>query len=779
MDAPEMQIYRFDNIEVDLSRECLVRDGQEKHLRQKAFQVLVYLLERRERLVSKAELFDAVWANTAVTDDVLVQCVTEIRRVIGDDPHRPRFIKTVPKSGYRFIGAVDPPAGGVSFEEVTTVEIEVEEETETRGRPDGAAAARTGLWRWRPTSRLVFTAALMLVMATAGLAYLAWGRSSQTTAARLPQIAGRKTVAVMFFENQSGSPELEWLCEGLADMFAAGLSRSDKLNVLGRGELHTLISRLAPGGRVLSSEDAVNVARHAQAEVFITGSFAQIGERVRLDVRLYEAANGTVQATETLTVEKADRLLTEIDLLSLKISNRLSSPPSAGQDMASVMTDDLEAYRFYSLGVEKAQGLQSTEAIKLLERAIEIDPDFAMAHARIGYTYAVTWAQNEKGKPYLEKAFQLSSRLTEKDRLNIAAWYYIANLDFAAAIGSYRDIINRYPFETEAYWRLARLLKGEEKPDDAIDVLRRGLTIDPESKDLYNVLGSILSGKGDHAGAIAAHERYVALAPAEPNAYDSLGLSLQWSGDYKRAIANYERALELDPHFEIALTHLANTHLRMGHYDRAAGLFQQYADAAPSDVEKARGLAAIAGIHLRLDDLDTAEKYAVQAGHVRRETVWNLYQIALTRGQVQRATQLEQQVLANLPTRDRGARTNGRFEPYYRGTIALENGSADAALSFFRQALPAPAPVWNDMDFEDCLGSTLLRLDRFDEAIAEYERILRLSPNYPLAHFQIAEAYRQRGSPDDARRYYHMFLEAWPDADDNIPQIVAARKFIS
>ncbi len=119
----EKQIYRFADVEVDLSRGCLLREGEEKHLRQKAFQVLVYLLENSERLVAKNELFETIWKDTAVTDDVLVQCVKEIRRAIGDDSHQPRFIKTVPKSGYRFIGTIEENLNGSFIEEITACRI--------------------------------------------------------------------------------------------------------------------------------------------------------------------------------------------------------------------------------------------------------------------------------------------------------------------------------------------------------------------------------------------------------------------------------------------------------------------------------------------------------------------------------------------------------------------------------------------------------------------------------------------------------------------------------
>src|ERR1051326_8865203 len=97
-------IYRLDGIEVDLARGCLRRDGEERHLRQQTFQVLVYLLEHRERLVSKEELIAHIWPETAVTDDALMQCILEIRQALADDSRRPRLLKTIPKAGYRFIG---------------------------------------------------------------------------------------------------------------------------------------------------------------------------------------------------------------------------------------------------------------------------------------------------------------------------------------------------------------------------------------------------------------------------------------------------------------------------------------------------------------------------------------------------------------------------------------------------------------------------------------------------------------------------------------------------
>ena len=469
---PEKQIYRFNDIEVDLSRGCLTRSGEERHLRQKAFQVLVHLLERRDRLVPKRELFDDIWKDVAVTDDVLVQCVKEIRRVIGDDPQNPQYIKTVLRSGYRFIAEVTEESDGSHIAEPALA-----------GYKSGTTLRERLVWRRYVTAALLVAAALFSVSF-----YFGWPFGIQYRGNYLLQTGGRKTVAVISFENRSGNAELDWMREGLADMLAAGLSRSDKLALLDRGQLYDLLQRFERKNEKLSLEDARKIALQAHADSFITGSFAQLGERLRLDVQLRDEQTGNLVAAESLTVEKTDQILSEIDLLSRNLSNRLNAGANEKQPLASVMTNNLEAYRYYSLGVEKAHGLENKEAIDLLEKAIALDPDFAMAQARIGYTYAVSWAQTERGKPYLEKAFLLSSRLTEKDQMNIAAWYAIANLDFQTAIASYREIINRFPFETEAYWRLGRLLAGEERPDEAIEVLQRGIAVDPGAKYLYNIL---------------------------------------------------------------------------------------------------------------------------------------------------------------------------------------------------------------------------------------------------------------------------------------------------
>ncbi len=538
------QVYRFDGVEVDPSQGCLRRNGEELSVRQKSLQALLYLLEERHRLVTKEELIERVWDGMAVSDDALVQLIKEIRHSLGDDPRQPRFIKTVPKAGYRFIAPVeefylDLPAA-IEIERHASVEIEYEEEITGETRRGGdTEIRRLGLIPSVSVSSrhrvvLMATVAAFLLLAGATVTYLltkSSRRSGPLAEVTLSPLPGKKPLVVMYFANQSGSPDLDWLREGLADMFITNFSRSKQLNVLSRQQLYHLIER---GGHsqtdTIRLDDALEIARKTRAEVIALGSYVRLGEKIRIDVQLHSAQNGQPLASESIVADQPQDILAQVDLLSFKLAAHMGAAPEVEESrtkLDGLMTINLEAYRYYSLAVEKAQALHNEEAIALLEKAVALDPQFAMAYGRIGYAYAVTGTHAERSKPYLEKAFLLSNHLTEKDRLYITAWYSIAHLDYPAAIAPLRKIINQYPLEAEAYFRMGYLLRGERQHEEAVRVLKQGLVIDPEDKDIYNALGLIYLDINRYDEAIAAHQRYVELAPKEPNAHDSLGMSYQ------------------------------------------------------------------------------------------------------------------------------------------------------------------------------------------------------------------------------------------------------------
>jgi eukaryotic-like serine/threonine-protein kinase len=770
MNERGQRIYRLDGIEIDTGHHCLRRNNQEQHLRLKTFQVLVYLLEQRDRLVSKDELIERVWVGTAVSDNTLEHCMAEIRKILGDDSRHPRFIKTVPRAGYRFIAQVEE----IDSSATPAKPVEI---------PDSDERPHPEMTRRLTRGYILVAAAIAVIVVSVLAFYLISKRAmpDSSVAMTLPQDPTKRPVAVMFFDNDSGSGELDWLREGLPDMIITNLSRSKNLTLLSRQQLHILLDRVGyKQPEKIRLEQAVNIARQAQAKIVFLGSFAKLGDQIRIDVHLHDARDGQLLTAERLIVDQPAQILSQVDLLSLKLATYLggNAANQTQPPLASVMTNNLEAFRYYSLGVEKAHALRNEEALPLLKKAIALDQNFAMAYARIGYVYGITGAAPEKSKPYLEKAFQLTDRLTEQDKLNIEAWYAIDNYDYAAAASALRRMVAGYPLEVEAYLRLGLLLKGEGKLAEAIEILKQGLVIDGGAKGLYNALGSVYSDTGRHNEGIAMYQRYVQLAPDEPNSHDSLGLGYQWAGRYDEAVQEYERALALKPDFEIAVIHLANTYFQQGRYQAARDQFARYIKNAPSDVERARGYFSLAYIELRSGNLEKAESLSQTTLKYDKTAFEPKYWVALQQNKLEQANKLKQEIEARQ-VNDRGVRMSLRPLWYVRGDYALKAGAADEAIEAFKQAVNQRPQIWHIRTDEDCLANAYLELGRLDEAIAEYQRILNLNPNYPLIHYHLALAYERKGQRDSARTEYERFLQVWKDADADIPEVSAARKSLA
>src|SRR5437667_10470511 len=178
-------------------------------------------------------------------------------------------------------------------------------------------------------------------------------------------MAGKRAVAVMFFDNQSGTADLDWLREGLADMLITDLSRSKNLTILSRQQLRTLLDRTGRrASEKISLEEALDIAQKSKATILIMGSFARLGEQIRIDAQLHDARDGQLLAAERRVVDQPAQILTQVGLLSIKLASHLgAADQTANSGLASVMTNDLAAYRYYSLGLEMAQESRNPEAI--------------------------------------------------------------------------------------------------------------------------------------------------------------------------------------------------------------------------------------------------------------------------------------------------------------------------------------------------------------------------------------------------------------------------------
>lgn len=778
MAAPLFRI-RDANLEVRPDLGCLRRpNGDEIYLRPKTFQTLLLLLDQRHRVVTKDDVAAQIWPGTAVTDDAVVQCIVEIRKVLGDNARQARFIRTLPKNGYRFVGEVlvegasrgdrgnGLPAGEVAAQpaEMTPPTAEV-------------TAAAPGAPPPRPVRRLASASAVRIAaaaMSLAGAAYL-WTRSDDAEAVRVDPVAehaaSQLAIAVMFLENQSRTADLDWLREGLADMLVTGLSRSKGLSVVGRQQLELLLDRVGhERGTPVELAQAIEVARRARLSHIVVGGFAKLGQTIRVDLRLHDGS-GVLVKTEALTVDTPDDLLEQVDLLSWRLAQHFGDASPMALAPASMLTKNLEAYRYYSLGVSRANSHHGAEAVALFSRATELDPEFAMAHARIGYVHGVVGVQLETARPHLASAYRLSHRLSERDRFQVEAWNALANLDYESAAAALTQLIRTYPMEVESYARLGLILAGDRKYDEAIQVLRRGLAVDPDSPDLWNRLGGIYDEAGRSKDGIAARQKYVALQPTEPNAYDSLGLSFETAGHYDEAIAAYRKALDLKRDFDVAWVHLGNTYVRTGRYAAAEQAFRQYLRSVSTEFETKRAYMSLARLAHRRGRMAEAKVHLTRA--VPFPLVGLDTPVRIAAGEP--IDHIAAAVERSTGSPNRGGRASDRAFHHARGLLALERGKAAEALDHFQAAL-RERPLSTDMDpLEDCLANAYLTLGRFDEAIAEYSRILRLNPHYPLVHYRLGLALEGKRQVVRARRAYEDFIAIWSGADPDVSEVIQAK----
>ena len=221
-----------------------------------------------------------------------------------------------------------------------------------------------------------------------------------------------------------------------------------------------------------------------------------------------------------------------------------------------------------------------------------------------------------------------------------------------------------------------------------------------------------------------------------------------------------------------------NTYFQQGRYRAAREAFQRYIRNAPSDAERTRGYVSLGYVELQSGNLASAESTSRAVLKYSKLALELAYRVALQKNELEQATKLKQEIEARQ-SNDRGLRTSLRPLWYLRGMYALKAGAAPEAIAAFQQATNQRPQSWHLDSYEDCLANAYLELGHIDEAIAEYERVLKLNPNYPLVHYHLAQAYERKGQRDPARAEYERFLQVWKDADADIPEVAAARKSLA
>ncbi len=276
-----MSLYRFNSFEFDSSSGVL-RDGDdERHVRHKVAQLLSYLIEQRDRVVSKTELLEALWEQGEMRENSLTQGVREARRLLGDSAQQPSFIRNYPQRGYQWIA----PTEQLSPTAVRVADVGTDTDTETQTALETVTPPR------RFTPMAVLLAAVLLLCCTV---IVSW----QLTASDAPvqSVEHKPRLMVLPFINETGDSSLQWMEQGLSDMLATALGQSSELTIIAPAASH---NRLALEGLAWPPEPEQLKALMARQKIdlLLMSRVSLYRQQQVLNVQLYRADGRTVQGS--------------------------------------------------------------------------------------------------------------------------------------------------------------------------------------------------------------------------------------------------------------------------------------------------------------------------------------------------------------------------------------------------------------------------------------------------------------------------------------------------
>ena len=464
-------IIRMGEFSLDTARACLFRNGQPVHLRPQAYRALKFFAERRGRLVTKEELVREVWDGRAVTDDSLVQCLRDLRQALGSKGSR--YFTTRRGLGYIFDFDSTPtadhslPTSSPSGDRVTATHSET--------------SARSGV----RFSRRAGVIAIAMVLSSLVAATMVYQLRARDSAQPL------RSVAVLPFVNASGTPELEYLSEGLSEVLMDRLSQLPGVQI---------IARTSSFRHKSESLEPERTAAALGADALVMGRVGLRDRQLQVRVELVDGLSGT-----QIWGRQYDRPLSELQIVQNEIAHGISDRLIPGREVQSLpaQTRDAtnpEAYRSYLSGLfHRAKRPEDIRvAIDDFQRAVKSDPDFALAWTKLamasfslaGDSLAHPAEPLATAKAAALKALELDPTLA--DAHLILAEIASCEWDWNEAEREYQRALELSPGLVRAYVAYSTHLAMMGRSDEALRVMPLIRRLDPMNERLAGIEGRLL-----------------------------------------------------------------------------------------------------------------------------------------------------------------------------------------------------------------------------------------------------------------------------------------------
>lgn len=570
-------VVSFPPFELDRRSGELRKHGVKIRLAEQPRQILLLLLDKPGDIVTRDEIRQRLWSSATFVnfDTSLSSAVRKLRDALGDTADRPRYIETLPKRGFRFIGPVALQPATVAEPVVTS-----------------APAGRTRHRWFRGAALFAATTTVLLPLLYQANA-LSWWRH--------PEASPIHTLAVLPFVNLTGDVNQEYFADGLTESMTSLLAQSGGLEV---------ISRTSSMRYKHTTKPLPEIGRELTADALVEGSFSRTGDHLHVTVQVIQAATD-----RHLWSRQYDGDVATIGRLQQDIASAIAGAVGNRNAITQSRPPQVNprAYEAYLKGIS-AQGRGTTTgsqtAIAYFEQAIAQQPDFAPAHAELAqtqlqYVYGGTSSPAAiipKAEAEARRALQLDETLPLAHRvLGVILQNYYWRWDEGRR--EMKRALELDPNSVEALTQRAFALAREGHFAEAIRETERARKRDPLSVSAAINVGSILRASGNYDGAIAEYRRALAMYPGTPRAHLQIAVTLGFMNRWPEAVRELETAVQARPDITRFTAYLGYAHARAGHSAEARRILAALETRAAQEYVSSFGIALL---HDALGDKERA-----------------------------------------------------------------------------------------------------------------------------------------------------------------------------
>ena len=772
-------VYSFESFEVSSLANTLYKGGEPVRIQYLPLQLLLTLLERAGQMVTKEELRDRLWGTDTFVevDQNLYVIVSKLRELLDDTARQPRFIQTVSGRGYRFIGTV------TQRKPVSTPEIEPVSRAPdlNPGKPLLDAPApqpSTAPERAQTLSTSARHARLALSLALlSGLVLLGLGVAGIFTyRSRHQQIyKPHDQIFIGGILNETAKPELT---QTLGFAVQLKFQESPTFDLVPAQRARQLINNPNEADR----DAQLHACSLLGSQLLINGRLQSSSHGYEIQLMTSRCSDGKLLATESAQADSDASILSAVDVVTDKMRRRLGESDATLQrfdmPLTQATTKSLAALEAFTQGEDKLKLGNALAAVPSYKLAIDLDPQFALAYARLGTIYLNAQEQSI-GAGYYQKAFQLRDRTTDRERLYIAAHYYTdVTGEYPRAIDTYQLWRNLYPNDWGAANNLANLYDMLGRPQDALRYVNQALQINPSSTLANVTLAQAYMTSGQYAPLNAICNREAAMnnpmialhnicflgALAQNNEHN-MQREMQWAhGNPQESVLLESAALAALFHGRVndarTLFSRARESARLNHLPEMISVV----DVDQSNAEAELGFSAPAR-EMANNAVHNTPQYD------KAQDVDTLAGTALTlaiAGSGDPALHIVNQAVQQAPL---NSILNDLEVPTIRAVVAVKQHNPRLALDILAPTTPLEFYVQSKFIPIYYRGLADMQLKQWKEAETQFNKILEHRSIIPgslyigLAQMQLGLALQHDGQESEARKDYDAAALLWKNAD--------------